>query len=397
MSFNLNLNDSDGIQNPNSKEHKWKDLLYELYYDIKSKILGCKIEIDEEEYQENVRTITIPKLINYIHDSIEILVKKIITDTKEEQKKEDEKFYLELSKQNNSPIILRLDEREQYENIIKKLEARERLLTRVQLQNRLQKTAMENKIGEYMEMEDEFEEMKTKLKYEEGRFLKNDRKDNEIIIIRGENSNLKQIVENLECKVTNLEKDKHNNNIIIHKFEEEIKKLRNKVDNLQKQNEILNAHSINININNVSGANSKNKHSHNSPFSKKMKDKIFSFKKMKNKYMNNQKQNVDLLSKTRNESLERTKSDLLNQYFNGNKKKIHHCLNNKHNIKASQFNYIQKMNMKNTTSSHMPILNNMSNFNMIKKIITMGGSNNIRSNSTKVKGNYHRIIDYKSS
>ena len=113
--------------------------------------------------------------------------------------------------------------------------------------------------------------------------------------------------------------------------------------------------------------------------------------------MNNQKQNVDLLSKTRNESLERTKSDLLNQYFNGNKKKIHHCLNNKHNIKASQFNYIQKMNMKNTTSSHMPILNNMSNFNMIKKIITMGGSNNIRSNSTKVKGNYHRIIDYKSS
>ena len=48
---------------------------------------------------------------------------------------------------------------------------------------------MENKIEEYMEMEDEFEEMKTKLKYEDGRFLKNDRKDNEIIIIRGENSN----------------------------------------------------------------------------------------------------------------------------------------------------------------------------------------------------------------
>ena len=50
---------------------------------------------------------------------------------------------------------------------------------------------MENKIEEYMEIEDEFEEMKTKLKYEDGRFLNNDLKDNEIIIIRGENSILK--------------------------------------------------------------------------------------------------------------------------------------------------------------------------------------------------------------
>ena len=57
---------------------------------------------------------------------------------------------------------------------------------------------MENKISEYMEMEEEFEEMKTKLKYEEGRFLKNDRKDNEIIIIRGENSNLKHSIKKLE-------------------------------------------------------------------------------------------------------------------------------------------------------------------------------------------------------
>ena len=37
---------------------------------------------------------------------------------------------------------------------------------------------MENKISEYMDMEEEFEEMKTKLKYEDGRFLLNDRKDN---------------------------------------------------------------------------------------------------------------------------------------------------------------------------------------------------------------------------
>ena len=31
---------------------------------------------------------------------------------------------------------------------------------------------MENKIGEYMDMEEEFEEMKTKLKYEDGLIFK---------------------------------------------------------------------------------------------------------------------------------------------------------------------------------------------------------------------------------
>ena len=26
-----------------AKEHKWKELLYELFYEIKSELLGCKI------------------------------------------------------------------------------------------------------------------------------------------------------------------------------------------------------------------------------------------------------------------------------------------------------------------------------------------------------------------
>ena len=185
MSIELKL---DGKENGSSKEHKWKELLYELFYEIKSEILGCKIEIEEEEYQENVRAITIPKLVDYLHDSIQILIKKKMDDAKLEQKKRDKRYYT-----NNINTPLGLDEKEQYENIIRKLESKERKLSKVIFQNKLQKDVMENKISEYMEMEDEFEEMKTKLKYEEGRFLKNDRKDNEIIIIRGENSNLKQL------------------------------------------------------------------------------------------------------------------------------------------------------------------------------------------------------------
>ena len=46
---NINLNSIN-----KSKEHKWKELLYELFYEIKSEILGTKIEINEDEYQEAV-------------------------------------------------------------------------------------------------------------------------------------------------------------------------------------------------------------------------------------------------------------------------------------------------------------------------------------------------------
>ena len=60
MSLELSSDENPKPKN-NSKEYKWKELLYELFYEIKSEILGCKIEIEEDEYQENIRTTTIPK------------------------------------------------------------------------------------------------------------------------------------------------------------------------------------------------------------------------------------------------------------------------------------------------------------------------------------------------
>ena len=88
--------------------------------------------------------------------------------------------------------MLSLDssEQEKYENIIRKLEEKERILYKNNFYHKLQKEAMENKIEEYIEMEDEFEEMKIKYKYENGRFLNNDRKDSEILILRSENSKI---------------------------------------------------------------------------------------------------------------------------------------------------------------------------------------------------------------
>ena len=171
-------NESNSFLNKNkNSEHKNKELLYNLFYEIKSEILGSKIEIEEEEYQENIKKISIPKLITYIHDSIQILISSKIELSKNQQKLEDEKMFQKnnkLSKSEHSSI--QISERQNYENIIKKLEEKERFLSKIRFQDKLQKEAMENKINEYMDMEDEFEEMKTKLKYEDGRFLNNDRK-----------------------------------------------------------------------------------------------------------------------------------------------------------------------------------------------------------------------------
>ena len=108
-----------------------------------------------------------------------------------------------------------------YENIIRKLEEKERYLIKARFQDKLQKEAMENKINEYMDMEDEFEEMKTKLKYEDGRFLNNDRKDNEIIIIRSENSKLKNTVDELEKEISKLKNINNEQNKKINSLKEE--------------------------------------------------------------------------------------------------------------------------------------------------------------------------------
>ena len=245
-----------GKKNNSNKEHMWKELLYELFYEIKSEILGTKIEIEEEEYQENIKTITIPKLVKYIHDSIQILIKKKIDESKKEQKEEDNLIFN--NKDNNMKIELDNNEMLKYETILKKLECKERYLTKLNFQNKLQKDAMENKISDYMEMEDEFEEMKTKLKYEDGRFLNNDRKDNEIIIIRGENSNLKKMIKKLEQQITDLNKEISEKAKLISDLETEKKNLKEKLEEAKKHNDILNSHSININFNNMSGSNNKN-------------------------------------------------------------------------------------------------------------------------------------------
>ena len=410
MSLDSDKDDSREKQKKNNKEHKWKELLYELFYEIKSEILGTKIEIDEDEYQDNIKSITITKLVKYIHDSIQILIKKKIEESKLEQKEEDKK---NLSKMNKKILIQNDEEIINYENILKKMENKERYLTKLIFQNKLQKDAMENKISDYMEMEEEFEEMKAKLKYEDGRFLNNDRKDNEIIIIRGENTNLKKTINNLEKQFAEIKKQISEKEKIISELETEKKNLKIKLEEVQKQNDILNSHSINININNVTGTNNKNSIQHNNNINNieninrhvsgkypnyfncdlnsgfirdENKNKYFPYKKINSKILNNKNIQRNALSNTKNESSEKTKSDYLNKYFTGNR-----VNSNKNNMplnnSCAKVNYFPVANNnKNNNPNFKPLFNRNMNYNIMKKVISSGGNNSSRASTNKLIG-----------
>ena len=433
-------NDSNSYSNKKkNSEHKTKELLYNLYYEIKSEILGSKIEIDEDEYQENINKISIPKLITYIHDSIQILITSKIELTKTQQRLEDEKFFSKNNKILNleqNPISI--SEKKGYENIIRKLEEKERYLTKIQFQDKLQKEAMENKINEYMDMEDEFEEMKTKLKYEDGRFLNNDRKDNEIIIIRSENSKLKNTVDELENEINKLKNTISEQTKKIDSLKEEIEKLNNRNSEMHRlllENEDIN-HNLNLterytknrasNYLNIVSDSKEPKDNNNSvkyykyqrmnlqsTHYNKIKKKIYSKKKSEgNKTSNNNekkstKENTnanmnsnDILSSTRNEYTQKLKPKL-NKYFSGtNVNKAGNKSCNKKN-KSNVNQYLQMNNSHLIYGKYTYLFggnkNNINNLYSVKKIIANSSMKGLRPNSsTKIASKYRGLI-YRSA
>ena len=215
-------------------EYKVKEKLYTLFYELTSEIKGTKIEIDEDDYEENIRTTNVFQIIEYIYQTLQILLDKYKNDNNLKFKPND-------------------NEINQYEKILRKYENDKRKLIKRQFQQKLHRESLEYKLEEYMEMEEEFEEMKTKLKYEDGKFLENDRKDNEIIIIRQENSNLKVMISKLENDI--LVKDK-----LIEELKEKYNSTQIKLEETEKE---LNLFS-NIDINNVNNLNNNSNLGNNS-------------------------------------------------------------------------------------------------------------------------------------
>ena len=230
------------------KNNRIKEELFSLYKGIKDDIPNDKLPKNKKNMQ-NISTLDSITLITYIKESIPLLINHKISEAKTQNNNNNIDFSIELEENSN----LRRDYN-QLENQLKKLESDNRFYLKNYLKCEIQKKVLEMKLNAYMCLEEEYEELKEKVKYEGGKFLDNERKDNEIFILRAENSSLKKEIVKLEFNIKN--KDHR-----IKEHQKTIKDLQNNVENLNHKIFNLKKYSSynNNNIINNSSKTSKNK------------------------------------------------------------------------------------------------------------------------------------------
>ncbi len=234
------MNNSNEELSTNEIENR--ELLYSLYIEIMEEIHNKKINIDNEEYIKKIATTNVSTLIFYIKESINLLVTKRIEFYKNE---ENELFNKKLN-ENEFEIL-----RDKYENQLRYLENQLRFYMKKQLYYNIEKDAYEAKIKAYMEIKDEYDEMREKFRYEKGKFMDNERKENEIEILRKENCNLKNYINQLEKENNNLEYKKKTDEQTIIDLKNQLEILGKKIKILlENENENSKNSNINININN---------------------------------------------------------------------------------------------------------------------------------------------------
>ena len=231
------------------KELDNRELLYSLYIEIMEEIHNKKINIDNEEYIKKIATTSVSTLIFYIKESINLLVTKRI----EFYKNEENQLFNKKLTENEFEII-----RKKYENQLRYLENQLRFYMKKQLYSNIEKDAYEAKIKAYMEIKDEYDEMREKFRYEKGKFMDNEKKENEIEILRKENCNLKNYINKLEKEKNNLELKKKTDEQTISDLKNQLEILEKKITIfLENDNENSKNSNINININNNLNQSSK--------------------------------------------------------------------------------------------------------------------------------------------
>ena len=139
----------------------------------------------------------------------------------------------------------------QMENMIKKLEFDIKYYLKNLLHYKIQNNSLEQKINSLMSIEEDYEDLKQKVKYDGSKFLENDRKENEIMILKNENSKMKKVITNLERQKLILENEKNELYDKVKKLENDNKIMDEKIIDLEKniQEKKNNDNNININTN----------------------------------------------------------------------------------------------------------------------------------------------------
>ena len=222
----------------------------------------------------------------------------------------------------------------QLQNIIIKLEADTRHFLKREFQFNIQKHSLESKVKAYMNMEEEYQELKEKMHYSQGKFLENDRKDHEILILKKENSSIKKDITKLEEKNIELEERINKDQNIIDELKLKNDKLTNIISELKKQNfqNMRSNSSINLNIINNNNINpNKNK-------------KNALFLKQKNAYLNSPKSSFNSESLNSNFNINYSSNKTKFDYTSKNKEEFN--LDNNRNY-ITNYNKIFNINGNN--------------------------------------------------
>ena len=234
----------------NFSQLEFKEQLYVFYLEIKGEITKMNIEIEKEQLQEIANSTNPSTILNYIRELFYMLI-----NIKLPPEKEKDELNSSRNKKRN-----KLNEISQLESHIRKLEYDIRLFLQKEFQNKIKRDTLEMKLNAYIEMETEFEELKEKVKYEGGKFLNNERKDNEIMILRQENSILKKEIQKCKENSDLYESKIKSEQETINELKKQISSLNKKVTKIEKENikqPNNNNSSINININNNGNSSSK--------------------------------------------------------------------------------------------------------------------------------------------
>ena len=241
------------IEDISKEEYEIREKLYEYYFEILEEINGEKKDIKSKEYKEIITNTTFQTILFYIKKAIPILINRKIEEYINNNKSEENINSGKTINEYNDEYQLR-----KYENQI-------RQLMKIIFQLKVERESLGYKIQHFLKMEEEFKEMKNKYKYKDGHFLDNDRKDNEIEILRRENSNIKKAMakiekenENLKQEMNKIEEENEilntenlNDKKIIKDLKDKVDYLVKKIDNIEKRHRDSTSNSsINININN---------------------------------------------------------------------------------------------------------------------------------------------------
>ena len=213
-----------------------KSQLYSYYIDLLNEISSISKSDSSSLSNHSFNELKISDLIIQIKESTKLLIDKKISQVTWINK--NNKNYYQL------------------ENYTKKIENDLKYFIKQYYEYKVQNDSLEEKVRIYCVMQEEFEELKSKVKYEGGRFLDNERKENEILILRQENTILKKEISKFE-KLQKLNETLKKDYII------KINYLQNEIDQLNKKIKEYKESSLNSKNNNRGNKINKNENNDN--------------------------------------------------------------------------------------------------------------------------------------